>query len=268
VAVVESAADANGAIVDYLALVSATDAVDPAPALSCTPPSGSTFPVGTTSVTCTATDAAGNSATASFDVTVIDTTPPTLVVPASTVFELIQGPDGSVVDYASLVEATDLVDPAPVLTCNPASGTTFAPGETTVNCTATDSSSNTATGSFTVQVGYVGYGIIPTKLTIKSGSSNPLMWGWGDEEGNNFDSSGDTQWVRIVDCDDPDVIVLDEAGDPGASGFRFKVDLSWEFNWQATYADGSPLPNGRSYCASVMNMRTMQSLESPPIEVR
>jgi hypothetical protein len=316
-AVVESAADANGATVNYATLVTATDlvdatpalscappsgstfplgttsvvctatdaagnsvsrsfevavvatdAVDPAPALSCTPPSGSTFPVGTTSVTCTATDAAGNSATASFDVTVIDTTPPTLVVPASTVFELIQGPDGSVVDYASLVEATDLVDPAPVLTCNPASGTTFAPGETTVNCTATDSSSNTATGSFTVQVGYVGYGIIPTKLTIKSGSSNPLMWGWGDEEGNNFDSSGDTQWVRIVDCDDPDVIVLDEAGDPGASGFRFKVDLSWEFNWQATYADGSPLPNGRSYCASVMNMRTMQSLESPPIEVR
>ena len=116
-------------------------------------------------------------------------------------------------------------------------------------------------------VGYVGYGIIPTKLTVKSGSSNPLMWAWGDELGNNLDSSNDTQWLRIVDCDDPDLIVLDEAGDPGASGFRFKVDLSWEFNWQSAFPDGSSLPKG-SYCASVMNMRTMQSLESPPIQVR
>ena len=265
--VIESAADPTGAAVNYLALVSATDAVDSAPDLSCAPPSGSTFPLGTTRVTCTATDSAGNSATASFDVTVIDTTAPTLSLPTSTVFELIQGPDGSVVEFTSLVSASDLVDPAPDLDCNPASGTTFAPGETTVNCTATDSSGNAATGSFTVLVGYIGYGVIPTKLRVKSGSSNPLMWAWGDELGNNLDSSGEAQWLRIVDCDNPEVIVLDEAGDPGASGFRFKVDLSWEFNWQSAYADGSSLPRG-SYCASVMNMRTMQSLESPPIEVR
>jgi hypothetical protein len=36
----------------------------------CTPPSGSTFPIGTTTVTCTATDASGNTATCSFTVTV------------------------------------------------------------------------------------------------------------------------------------------------------------------------------------------------------
>jgi hypothetical protein len=43
--------------------------------ISCTPASGSTFPIGTTTVTCTATDAAGNTATASFTVTVQGTTP-------------------------------------------------------------------------------------------------------------------------------------------------------------------------------------------------
>jgi subtilisin-like proprotein convertase family protein len=36
---------------------------------ACTPPSGSTFPVGTTTVTCTATDASGNTASCSFSVT-------------------------------------------------------------------------------------------------------------------------------------------------------------------------------------------------------
>jgi hypothetical protein len=38
---------------------------------SCVPASGSTFPVGATTVTCTATDAAGNSATCTFTVTVL-----------------------------------------------------------------------------------------------------------------------------------------------------------------------------------------------------
>ena len=73
--------------------------------------------------------------------------------------------------------------------------------------------------------------------------------------------------MRIVDCDDPTVVILDRASDPGASGFRFKVDLSWEFNWQSNNEDDSPLRKG-SYCASVTNESTGQSLESPPIEVR
>jgi len=37
--------------------------------ISCDPPSGTTFPVGSTDVDCTATDEAGNTATASFTVT-------------------------------------------------------------------------------------------------------------------------------------------------------------------------------------------------------
>ena len=48
----------------------ATDDVDPAPTVGCTPPSGSAFDLGTTTVTCTATDATGNSSSATFDVTV------------------------------------------------------------------------------------------------------------------------------------------------------------------------------------------------------
>jgi len=45
--------------------------------VTCTPPSGSFFPLGTTTVTCTATDAQGNSASCSFQVIVTgDTTPP------------------------------------------------------------------------------------------------------------------------------------------------------------------------------------------------
>ena len=57
-----------GATVVYSA--SASDLVDPSPTLSCVPPSGSVFPIGTTTVNCTATDDRGNSAAGSFTVRV------------------------------------------------------------------------------------------------------------------------------------------------------------------------------------------------------
>ncbi|MCO5165161.1 MAG: DUF6531 domain-containing protein [Planctomycetes bacterium] len=66
----------GGAVVDFT--VTATDDDDPAPVVECVPPSGSLFPPGTTTVTCTARDAAGNASQATFDVTVADTQPPSL----------------------------------------------------------------------------------------------------------------------------------------------------------------------------------------------
>ncbi len=56
----------DDAVVTYAA--TATDALDTSPAVRCTPPSGSRFAVGITLVTCTATDAAGNTSTAAFAV--------------------------------------------------------------------------------------------------------------------------------------------------------------------------------------------------------
>jgi hypothetical protein len=44
----------------------------PGTTVACTPPAGSTFPVGTTTIACTAKDAAGNAASCSFAVTVYD----------------------------------------------------------------------------------------------------------------------------------------------------------------------------------------------------
>jgi streptogramin lyase len=57
-----------GATVNYT--VTATDNSGVAPTVSCTPESGRTFAIGSTPVNCTATDAARNSATGSFTVTV------------------------------------------------------------------------------------------------------------------------------------------------------------------------------------------------------
>ena len=53
--------------------MSATDAVTASPVVTCTPPSGSTFTIGVTLVQCTASDAAGNSISESFAVTITAT---------------------------------------------------------------------------------------------------------------------------------------------------------------------------------------------------
>jgi Tol biopolymer transport system component len=56
----------DGAVVE--STVTADDDTDPDPAVACEPPSGSTFPIGDTTVVCTAKDAAGNEASGSFTV--------------------------------------------------------------------------------------------------------------------------------------------------------------------------------------------------------
>jgi len=206
----------SGEAVTYSA--TATDLVDGTVAVTCTPPSGSTFPIGTTPVTCTASDSSGNTATETFNITVattppppgnpdltaeatgpdgayvvfntgdeedddgrpgsggcspapgslfplgettvtcpsgdftvsvVDTTPPALDLPDD-ITATATGPSGAVVSYTAT--ATDLVDGSVAVTCTPPSGSTFPLGTTTVNCSATDSRDNTATGSFDVEV--------------------------------------------------------------------------------------------------------------------
>ena len=71
------ATSAQGRQVSFAA--SATDIVDGGRPVTCVPASGSSFPIGTTTVACTAQDTRGNVRTGSFTIHVQDTTPPTLV---------------------------------------------------------------------------------------------------------------------------------------------------------------------------------------------
>ena len=135
--------------------VGATDPEDnPDPIPTCTPAAGSTLPLGTNPVTCTARDGGGLSATRGFNVTVVDTTPPMLAGVPADADVITDDPAGSVLAYAAPT-ATDVVDPAPGVSCAPASGTPVGPGTTTVTCTATDASGKSSSDSFDVTVTYV-----------------------------------------------------------------------------------------------------------------
>src|SRR5579875_1957650 len=130
-----------------LGTATASDAVDGP--VTVTNNATSSYLVGTTIIQYSATDLAGNTATAYQKVTITDTTPPALRLPTQVIVQAT-GPSGASVSYKA--NATDLVDGPVIPTCNPASGSTFAYGNTTVACTATDAHGNKASGTFDVDV--------------------------------------------------------------------------------------------------------------------
>jgi hypothetical protein len=137
----------RGATENYTA--SANDQVDGKVKVVCEPSSGSTFPLGKTTVTCTAADSHNNSGRGTFFITVQDTTPPQLSVPKDMTLEATS-PRGSAAIYK--LSAIDTVDDKVTINCQPSSGSIFPLGKNTVICTAVDAHSNKGQTSFSVAV--------------------------------------------------------------------------------------------------------------------
>ncbi len=138
--------DPNGTPAAYAA--QAGDPVTP-PTLRYEPAVGSVLPLGTTTVQVTATDAAGNASSCSFQVDVAFTGLPTVTCPAD-VTEAAESPDGVTVEYE------------PAVAFNPAgsadvaysqqSSTVFPIGTTSVTATVADQSGQHASCTFQVTV--------------------------------------------------------------------------------------------------------------------
>jgi len=148
----DSTLEANGPggrVISYSA--TAYDVVDGGRPVSCSKASGTVFPIGATTVTCTSTDTRSNTGSKTFKITIADTTAPAFgaAPPDQTAEATSSG--GAAVTFTA-PSATDIVDGAVTSTCAPASGSTFAPGATKVSCTATDAHGNASSTSFNVNV--------------------------------------------------------------------------------------------------------------------
>lgn len=125
------------------------------------------FPLGTTTVIATALNARGYDS-CSFRVTVRDVQPPAITCPANITLPNAPGQCGAIVTFS--VTATDNCG-SPTVTAQPASGTFFQVGTTTVTARATDANGNTSSCSFTVRVNDVEPPVI-NNLLVRP----PILW--------------------------------------------------------------------------------------------
>lgn len=124
-------------------------------------PSGSVFPVGTTVVTCSALDSAGNAAMCSFTVTVVGIGQPVVIkCPPN---QILYTCSSNAVAYYQ-PSATGQVGP---IICTPPSGSTFPLGTNTVTCTATNACGAVSSCTFLVIV--KSYLSGPPQLTFQAG---------------------------------------------------------------------------------------------------
>ena len=165
-----AAVDADGApasdsaISAFLNEVSGQDATDSEVTIANNAPGQ--FPLGTTTVTFSATDSLGNASSASATVTVTDQAAPVIDVVSSIAFigteEGLPKTDPAIVDFLSGVTASDNVDGTIASVANDAPDL-FIFGETTVNFTATDNAGNEANASSVV---LIALDIVKPELTI------------------------------------------------------------------------------------------------------
>jgi uncharacterized repeat protein (TIGR01451 family) len=128
-------------------------------------PSGSLFPVGTTTVTETATDAAGHTASCTFNVTVTPSNC-TLACPADVTQAVAAGETSAIVNYPD----ANTTGTCGTITYSQASGTSFPLGTTTVTATAENGQSCsfnvTVTGDTTAPVI-----TCPTDITVSAAAN-------------------------------------------------------------------------------------------------
>lgn len=218
------ATSAAGAAVHYTA-PQWTDLVDGTGSATCLPAAGSTFALGTTTVSCNHTDNAGNiAATTYFNVEVVDTTPPA-IAPHADVTATATGNSTAVVTYTDPT-AIDLVDGPVAVSCTPASGSTFDVGSTTVTCTAKDSRKNTATSTFNVIVTYAFAGFfspvdnLPTVNTVTAGQSIPVKFSLGGYQGMAIFALGYPK-STVMACGAAPQDALEETSTAGSSTLTY-----------------------------------------------
>ena len=216
-----------GAFVDD-ALLGSAMATDNVPGVSVARsgvPAGNLFPLGNTTITYTATDAAGNSASAVQAVTVVDTTPPVIQItrPAGAAYRLSEVVTA---DYA----CTDAV--SPVISCvgTVAAGAaidTSSVGAKTFTVVGTDAPGNSATASTTYSVAYGVCRLYDPGRAARSGSTLPIRLQLCDANGANV-SSPAVVLTAVEVRKDSDIITAEviDSGDANPDdNFRFDPTL-------------------------------------------
>lgn len=149
-------------------------------------PSGNIFPVGTTTITYTATDAAGNSTQATQTVIVMDNTAPSVTAPAPTSVNAGANGQAAIPNVLGNTTASDNCGPV-TLSQSPVAGTMVGAGTHTITITATDTAGNSRTATTTFTVAGDGLNVSLTSPgTVQRGKHAKLDFAFTNNTGDSL----------------------------------------------------------------------------------
>lgn len=198
-----------------------------------------TFPLGETTVVCTATNGVAPDDSCSFKVTVNDDEAPQIDCPADIVVSLPPNSNatGAVVNFT--VTATDNADPTPTINTSVASGSVFPVGTTVVTATATDDAGNQSTCQFSVKVLYNFNGFFspisnpPVLNEVKAGQNIPIKFSLSGNKGLGIFFPGYPASQQINCADNVPINVLQEIDTPGNSTLTYNASSdTYQYNWK------------------------------------
>jgi len=170
-----ASAGGRTAVYNWFRTVSAVDNVG-VNRTNCTGgPSNNIFNFGsTTTITCNAWDTAGNTASCSYVITMIDTTPPNITCPGNLLSNTSTNLNTAPVTW-QLTAADNVGIAAGTLVCNYANGTLFGIGTVLVTCTVLDTSSLAQTCTFNVTVTDKQAPVLtcPSSVSLVSSATGP-----------------------------------------------------------------------------------------------
>ena len=209
----------------------------------------SQFPKGATAVIWTATDASGNSSTASQIVTVNDNENPTITsCPAAQVFCVNQSgsytiPALTATDNCGVVTYSYAISGVSIRSGNTNNaGGAFAPGVSTITWTATDGSGNTATCQTTVTINANPAVVIPDAYALSSGTlANTVYIGYSPASS----------------------ITLNASASGGAPGYTY----SWSNGPTSSSVTVNPIVN-TTYTVTITDQNSCQASASKQIVVK
>jgi hypothetical protein len=209
-------------------------------------PAGNIFPLGNTTVSYSATDANGNSASATQVVTVVDNTPPVISCPANvTVYLPLNSTATSMAVTYPAATATDNCAGPITYGYSIASGSVFPMGPTPITVTATDAHNNSSSCTFTVTVLYdfTGFfspvGNAPTLNAVNAGRAIPVKFSLSGNKGLNIFAVNNPYTVSLnCNTSDPGVDVVETLTAGGSSlsfgGDQYNYVWKTESSWAGT----------------------------------
>ncbi|MEC8530034.1 MAG: HYR domain-containing protein, partial [Thermoproteota archaeon] len=175
-----------------------------------------TFPLGETIVTWTATDSSGNSASATQTITVVDTTAPVITPPQNIIVDAENTETFLEIGSASII---DIIDDNPIITND--APEVFPLGETIVTWTATDRFGNSSFSLQTISVQTCGNDPLSYNLIVGSEEDDiligttlsDLIFGNGGDDIISGDKGND-----CIIAGDGDDIIFGNQGNDNISG--------------------------------------------------